>query len=743
MANTYNFDSELPSTVQALPRHARRVWKSAYNARVNDNDPATIEHEAWNEVLKKYEQTDEGWRMAKSTDVDPVQHFTKFAQLVKVDAGNKLIWYRIASETPDRDGEIMDYESSKPNFLSHSQRIEKMTRGKSKFNVREMHKNESIGVAREFIARDDHKDFLAGVELTDPVALQKYAAGNYAGASIGGSYGRKWADAGNPKYKRYTAVPIEFSLVDVPNNPDAGEVDQFELVKADGTVEMRKFVIANDGMEKGFSRPPSRRPATTKQPMKRAGVKTPPRPKSSSVVRAPAKRSSGLTAKSGVGYRKMSGTMEGYMAIAEEMLKGDVVGHEFHGNQYSSGSGNSGEDPRDKMGTRDKEVSIGKKVYSDTWVSDNTKGGVTVYGKRKDSDKIDSLKSFTNWRMAAGHHRELTGDSTSVNKGVRTSTEADELAEQLIKVEGGGGSAIRLLQTMRNNAEMTGNFEAAENLTQAIQLAMAAGESLAGAAEEASIEEEGVESPEGDSTEGDNEPTDEAVAEGEGEPVSVPPHKHEDVTGEATHAHPMTEGGDSVNHTHTADGEVKAAASEVEGDGSTDPAAQDEEAKKKAALYRGIGAGKLRKNHSVQDVHEVIHALSNMAAANGDDLAVRVSALYDKGAGPTDIAKALGINSLAKAADLAPLAKASEVRLVDQRVTALVKDLAKVVEYVENQAEVITGQAAMIEKLSKATIHGPALREITAISASTTARTVSDQIREAQANGQSVGVRPQ
>src|SRR5690606_17311109 len=53
--------------------------------------------------------------------------------------------------------------------------------------------------------------------------------------SMGGSYARKWTDNG---VKKYTARPAEVSLVDAPCIKSA----TFELVRADGATELRKFV---------------------------------------------------------------------------------------------------------------------------------------------------------------------------------------------------------------------------------------------------------------------------------------------------------------------------------------------------------------------------------------------------------------------------------------------------------------------------------------------------------------------
>ncbi|HWE06947.1 MAG TPA: hypothetical protein VG274_09580, partial [Rhizomicrobium sp.] len=54
---------------------------------------------------------------------------------------------------------------------------------------------------------------------------------------MGGKYLRRWPDEANPQLTRYTPQPAEVSLVDNPCIPTA----TFEIVKEDGTTELRKF----------------------------------------------------------------------------------------------------------------------------------------------------------------------------------------------------------------------------------------------------------------------------------------------------------------------------------------------------------------------------------------------------------------------------------------------------------------------------------------------------------------------
>jgi hypothetical protein len=63
--------------------------------------------------------------------------------------------------------------------------------------------------------------------------------GVYTGFSIGGAYVQSWKDG---EYVRFTANPVEISVVDNPCVPGA----HFTAVKADGTCEVRKFTARTD-----------------------------------------------------------------------------------------------------------------------------------------------------------------------------------------------------------------------------------------------------------------------------------------------------------------------------------------------------------------------------------------------------------------------------------------------------------------------------------------------------------------
>jgi hypothetical protein len=157
-----------------------------------------------------------------------------FAQLSKIDIARHEVWGVATAEVVDKDGEIFDYESSKPHFQSWSDEIAKATDGRSLGNVREMHAPSAVGklVALEF--DDQLKQIRVGAKIVDAAAWQKCTLGVYTGFSIGGSYVKTWSDG---QFTRFTACPVEISVVDNPCVPGA----HFTAIKTDGTTELRKF----------------------------------------------------------------------------------------------------------------------------------------------------------------------------------------------------------------------------------------------------------------------------------------------------------------------------------------------------------------------------------------------------------------------------------------------------------------------------------------------------------------------
>lgn len=180
-----------------------------------------------------------------------MKKFKQFVQLAKIDVQKREVWGVAALEQPDRAREIMDYEKSLPNFINWSRDMEKASGGKSLGNVRAMHNDVAAGKVIHFEPRDDSKSFFVGTKIVDDNEWRKVLEGVYTGFSVGGSYGAKWPDPVLKGFTRYEAKPVEISLVDTPCMPGA----QFEIIKADGSVEMRKFASVDEkedaDLEKG------------------------------------------------------------------------------------------------------------------------------------------------------------------------------------------------------------------------------------------------------------------------------------------------------------------------------------------------------------------------------------------------------------------------------------------------------------------------------------------------------------
>jgi hypothetical protein len=162
--------------------------------------------------------------------------FTKFIRLTKVDAAQREVYGIVTSETPDKDGEICDYTTTVPQYKAWSAEFDEATGGKSLGNVREMHNRSAVGKVVSLVCDDAEKTIAVRARIVDDDAWKKCEEGVYTGFSHGGEYvGETWPDG---QFMRYTAKPTEISLVDNPCNPEA----HFEYVKADGSVELRKFL---------------------------------------------------------------------------------------------------------------------------------------------------------------------------------------------------------------------------------------------------------------------------------------------------------------------------------------------------------------------------------------------------------------------------------------------------------------------------------------------------------------------
>lgn len=162
-----------------------------------------------------------------------------FARITKVDEETRTVTGRAAQEVVDRDNEIFDYISSKPEFMRWSAEVSADTAGKSLGNVRSMHGNIAAGKLTSIDFNDVEKAIDVSAKIIDDNEWDKVMEGVHTGFSIGGRYARKWAEPINGKMvQRYTAVPTEISIVDRPCCPTA---KFFSIHKTDGSVIQKFF----------------------------------------------------------------------------------------------------------------------------------------------------------------------------------------------------------------------------------------------------------------------------------------------------------------------------------------------------------------------------------------------------------------------------------------------------------------------------------------------------------------------
>jgi hypothetical protein len=160
-----------------------------------------------------------------------------FIPICKIDEENRLVYGKMTFEAEDSSGEIWDYDGSKPYFEKWSENAEKTSGGKSLGNLRSMHQPIAAGKLTQFIMDDENKSVEIAAKVVDDGEWGKVLEGVYTGFSQGGRYVKRWKDPDDNTKTRYISDPVEVSLVDLPCLPGA----TFEYVKADGSVELRKF----------------------------------------------------------------------------------------------------------------------------------------------------------------------------------------------------------------------------------------------------------------------------------------------------------------------------------------------------------------------------------------------------------------------------------------------------------------------------------------------------------------------
>lgn len=165
-----------------------------------------------------------------------------FVPLTKIDAAQRLVYGVVTAETPDISGEVCDYATTKPLYQKWSQSIAAASGGKSVGNLRAMHGAVAAGKLVDIAFNDTQKRIEICGKVVDDAEWAKVEEGVYTGFSQGGRYLKRWPDPAEPALTRYTAEPLEVSLVDHPCLPEA----TFAVIKADGSTELRKFKHAGE-----------------------------------------------------------------------------------------------------------------------------------------------------------------------------------------------------------------------------------------------------------------------------------------------------------------------------------------------------------------------------------------------------------------------------------------------------------------------------------------------------------------
>ena len=163
-----------------------------------------------------------------------------FVPITKIDAAQRLVYGVVTAETPDVAGEVCDYASTKPHYQKWSQNFAAASGGKSFGNLRAMHGAIAAGKLVDIAFNDDARRIEICGKVVDDDEWKKVEEGVYTGFSQGGRYLKRWPDPETPALTRYTAEPLEVSLVDHPCLPEA----TFAVIKADGSTELRKFKSA-------------------------------------------------------------------------------------------------------------------------------------------------------------------------------------------------------------------------------------------------------------------------------------------------------------------------------------------------------------------------------------------------------------------------------------------------------------------------------------------------------------------
>jgi hypothetical protein len=164
-----------------------------------------------------------------------------FIPITKADESRHEIYGIMTAEEVDKAGECLDYEGAKPEIQKWSDEINRISKGKSKGNLRRQHNaNDVVGKVIDIVFNDTAKQVECCAKVTDERTFSDILSGVISGFSIGGSYLKSWVDENG--VKKYIPKMTELSVVDSPCCGNA----VIEFVKADGTTETKTFTKKED-----------------------------------------------------------------------------------------------------------------------------------------------------------------------------------------------------------------------------------------------------------------------------------------------------------------------------------------------------------------------------------------------------------------------------------------------------------------------------------------------------------------
>lgn len=129
-----------------------------------------------------------------------------YGTITKIDTDERMVWGYASTEAEDGQGEVVKREALAAALADYMRFA----------NIREMHRNSAVGIAKE--ADIDDRGLYIGARIVDDAAWAKVVEGVYKGFSIGGR-----VTARDPADRTIiTGVQLtEISVVDRPANPDA------------------------------------------------------------------------------------------------------------------------------------------------------------------------------------------------------------------------------------------------------------------------------------------------------------------------------------------------------------------------------------------------------------------------------------------------------------------------------------------------------------------------------------------